>query len=86
MQQKTPLCSKCWSKYIPEDVCNVCQAPLTSANQVPETHMCYDRWARSDRNRVYTITFHKDSEYESWLRRMGTRVEILSTTVSDSAI
>ena len=33
------------SKYIPEDVCNVCQVPLTSANQVPETQMCYDRWA-----------------------------------------
>lgn len=31
---------------------------------------------------VHTITFHKDSEYASWLKRAGPNVEILSTAAS----
>ena len=67
---RTQMCHNCWSQKQNEG------SPLQQKAERIEIEQ------QAGMQRVHTITFHKDSEYANWLKRVGPNVEVLTTTTS----
>lgn len=85
------LCYNCFDEGNPKPCCKECDTTLECSlfgeEYCPSCREAEKQKAEQDRNRAewerpHVVTFKSQSEYDFWLRKYGTQIEIIDTTAS----